>query len=149
MVAVAENLDGGLVVVFTAGGSEYGLRIGQVQEIIRPLPISRVPNAPERIEGVINLRGNVVPVLSLQKRLALETKVNSGRSRVIIVRLQDITAGIIVESVQEVLDLPAEQIEPPLAGKTDAPHLSGIGKSSGRVIMLLDLENILWEGAPA
>jgi purine-binding chemotaxis protein CheW len=72
----------------------------------------------------------------------------SGRSRVIIVRTQELTAGIIVDSVKEVLDLPAEQIEPPLTDKSDAAHLSGIGKSAGRVIMLLDLENILWEGVP-
>jgi purine-binding chemotaxis protein CheW len=142
---MAENLDGGLVVVFTAGGAEYGLRIGQVQEIIRPLPITRVPNSPERIEGVINLRGNVIPAINLHKRLALGGRANSVRSRVIIVRTQDITAGIIADSVKEVLDLPAEHIEPPLTGKTDAAHLSGIGKSSGRVIMLLDLENILRE----
>jgi purine-binding chemotaxis protein CheW len=148
MMVVAENLDGGLVVVFTAGGAEYGLRIGQVQEIIRPLPISRVPNAPERIEGVINLRGNVVPVINLHKRLAMEAMAPSGRSRVIIVHTRELTAGIIVDSVKEVLDLPAEQIEPPLTDKSDAAHLSGIGKSAGRVIMLLDLENILWEGVP-
>jgi purine-binding chemotaxis protein CheW len=145
-MAVAENLNGGLIVVFTAGGGEYGMKIGQVQEIIRPLPITRVPNSPENIEGVINLRGNIVPVVNLHKRLALAGRLNSERNRVIIVRSQDITVGVIVDSVKEILDLPAEHIEPPLTGKTDVARLIGIGKSSGRVIMLLDLENILWEG---
>ena len=145
-MAVAENLSGGLAVVFTAGGVEYGLGIGQVQEIIRPLPIARVPNAPENIEGVINLRGNIIPVINLHKRLALGERISSERSRVIIVRTQDITAGIIVDSVKEVLDLPTEYVKPLLAGKTDVASLLGIGKSSDHVFMLLDLESILSEG---
>jgi len=147
-MAVTEDLDSGLqVVVFTAGSGEYGLGIGQVQEIIRPLPITRVPRSPEHIEGVINLRGNIVPVIDLHRRLDLGRRANSKRSRIIIVRTQDLIAGIIVDSVKEVLDLPAGHIEPPLAGKTEA-HLSGIGKSSGRVILLLDLKNVLSGGMP-
>jgi purine-binding chemotaxis protein CheW len=146
MIAVGENLDGGQVIVVAAGGAEYGLRIGQVQGIIRPLPITRVPNSPERIEGVINLRGNVVPVINLHKRLALAGSADPIGSRVVIVSTQDITAGIIVDSVKEVLDLPAGHIEPLLASEKEAAPLCGIGKSSGRVILLLNLENILREG---
>ena len=127
----------------------YGLRVDQVKEIIRLIPITRVPNSPERIEGVINLRGNVVPVVNLHKRLGLGERVNSQRSRVIIVCTQDVTAGIVVDSVKEVLDLPAGHIEPPLTGKKETSHLSGIGKSSGRVIMLLDLEKIDGKSCPS
>jgi purine-binding chemotaxis protein CheW len=145
-MAVAENLSGGLAVVFTAGGAEYGLRIGQVQEIIRPLPIARVPNSPESIEGVINLRGNIIPVINLHKRLSLGGRKNSERSRVIIVRTQDMTAGIIVDSVKEVLDLPVEYIKTPQTDKMDVAGLLGIGKSTDHVFILLDLENILSEG---
>ena len=120
------------MVVFTAGGEEYGLEIDQVQEIIRPLPITRVPGSPEYIEGVINLRGNVVPVINLQRRLALDRITNSDKSRIIIVSRQDLTVGIIVDSVKDVLNLPAEHVElPVLTGKTDVSHLSGIGKHSG------------------
>jgi purine-binding chemotaxis protein CheW len=147
-MAVKVDLDcGQQVVVFTAGSEEYGLGIGQVQEIIRLLPITRVPCSPEHVEGVINLRGNVVPVIDLHRRLALGQRANSWRSRIIIVRTQDMIAGFIVDSVNEVLDLPAGHIEPPLDGKEEA-HLKGIGKSSGRVILLLNLENVLRVGMP-
>ncbi len=144
-MAVAKDLSDELqVVVFTAGGEEYGLEIDQVQEIVRPLPVTRVPGTPEYIEGVVNLRGNVVPVINLHKRLALDRITNSDKSRIIIVSRQDLTAGLIVDSVKDVLNIPAENVElPVLTSKTDVSHLSGIGKHSGCVIPLLDLDNIL------
>lgn len=136
------------LVVFTAGGQEYGLEIDQVQEIIRPLPVTRVPGAPGYIEGVVNLRGNVVPVVNLHRRLALGQRTDSPTSRIIIVNSQDIT-GIIVDSVREVLGLPKKcierkRLEPP-AGTSlpDMAHLGGIGKNRDRIILLLDLDSVL------
>jgi purine-binding chemotaxis protein CheW len=144
-MAEIERLDGALqVVVFTDGGVEYGLGIDQVQEIILPRPITRVPRAPERIEGVINLQGNVIPVISLHRRLSLGQRTNSEQGRIIIVHRLDITVGIIVDGVKEVLNLSTGQIEPPAPeGMADMARLSGMGKISGRVILLLDLDNLL------
>ena len=145
MLAEIERLEGDLqVIVFTVGNEEYGLEIDQIQEIIRPLPITRVPRAPERIEGVINLHGNVVPVINLPRRLSLGRKINLEQSRIIIVHRPDSTVGIVVDSVKEVLSLSTGQIEPPAqADMADVTYLSGIGKTSGRVILLLDMGNLL------
>jgi purine-binding chemotaxis protein CheW len=144
-MAETEGLDDELqVVVFTVGGVEYGLGIDRVQEIIRPLPITRVPRAPERIEGVINLQGNVVPVISLHRRLSTGQRTNSEQGRIIIVRSPDITVGIMVDSVKEVLNLSTKQIEPLVrSDRADVAYLSGIGKIAGRAILLLDMGNLL------
>ncbi|NPV28229.1 MAG: chemotaxis protein CheW [Firmicutes bacterium] len=133
------------LVVFLVGKEEYGLEINQVQEINRLLPITRVPRAPSYIEGVINLRGNVIPVINLHSRLGLGTRTNTARTRIIVAQVQEIPVGLIVDEVLGVLYLSSSAIEPPaLPGvAASTAHLLGVGKSEGRLILLLDLASLL------
>ncbi|MCY0878893.1 MAG: chemotaxis protein CheW [Firmicutes bacterium] len=105
-------------VVFRVGQEEYGVPIAHVQEIVRlPDRLTRVPHAPDYVEGVINLRGNVLPVLDFRRLLGLDTVVSSERQRVMVFVIQGVRTGFIVDAVAEVLKLPASAIEP-------APYLS-------------------------
>jgi len=134
------------LVIFSVGTEEYGLEVNQVQEIIRLLPITRVPRAAAFIEGVINLRGNVIPVVNLHYRLGLEQRKDTDRTRVIIAEVQGISVGLIVDQVLEVLYISRSDLEPPAsAGNVDdAAFIRGIGKLHERLILLLDLESLLY-----
>lgn len=133
------------LVVFSLGNEEYGVDILQVQEIKRFSSITRVPNAPAFVEGVINLRGNVIPVIDLHKRFELGSFVESADSRIVIVTVQDLTLGIMVDSVSEVITLPEEAIAPPppLVAGIDASFIHGIGKLEDRLLILLNMDRIL------
>lgn len=147
-----ENLQGEeQLVVFTAGSEEYGLEISQVQEIIRLQAITRIPRSPDYVEGVINLRGNIVPVINLHQRLSLGERQNTDNSRIIIVQEQEAMVGIIVDSVTEVISLSREAIEPPSGSDAlnASSYLKGIGRIGERLILLLDLEAVLGSKAVA
>lgn len=132
------------LVIFLVDKGEYGLEINQVQEINRLLPITRVPRGPDYVEGVVNLRGNVIPVVNLHHRLGLGARVDSERTRIIIVQTKEILAGLVVDGVLEVLDLPPKAIEPPVMTEiTNVVYLQGIGKIAERLILLLDLNKLL------
>ncbi len=134
------------LVVFSVGTEEYGLEVSQVQEIIRLLPITRVPRAAAFIEGVINLRGNVIPVVNLHYRLGLEQRKDTDQTRIIITEVQGISVGLIVDQVLEVLYLSRSALEPPASAGSvnDAAFIKGIGKLHERLILLLDLESLLY-----
>lgn len=133
------------LVVFTIGTEEYGIEVNQVQEIIKLLPITRVPRSPDFIEGAINLRGNVIPVVNVHHRLGLEKRENTEKTRIIVVEVQRNSVGLIVDQVLEVLYLSQSAFEPPtVAGNlTNVAFIKGIGKLNGRLILLLDLEALL------
>jgi len=134
------------IVAFRLANEEYGINILNVQEIIRPTLVTRVPKAPYYLMGVINLRGNVVPVVNLHKRFGLTTETNkdSNNSRIIILNLYDLHIGITVDSVTEVLRLKEEDIEEPsLIEVLDNKFVQAVGKYNGRLIILLDLDEIL------
>ncbi|HAA90264.1 MAG: CheW domain protein [Thermoanaerobacterales bacterium 50_218] len=133
------------LVVFSVGEEEYALEIEQVQEINRLLPITRVPRAPSFIEGVINLRGNVIPVVNLHYRLGVGTRVNTNDTRIIIALVYDNPVGLVVDRVSEVLYLPKNRIESPdsVGGIARVEYLRGIGKVDGRLILLLNLDALL------
>lgn len=128
------------LVVFQLGQEEYGVDIQTVQEIIRPVKITRVPGAPEHVEGVIDLRGKIIPVIDLHKKLQLGQRQNTESARIIVVQVDDALTGIIVDGVSEVLRLPAEQIEKP--DMTDEAFIEGVGKLNGRLIILLKIERL-------
>ena len=133
------------LVTFTIGEEEFGVNILQVQEIIRMLDITKVPKAPEFVEGVINLRGKVIPIIDLRKRFGMSPKVRDKSSRIIVVELDNTVVGFIVDAVLEVLRLPAATVEPPppaVAG-LDAEYISGVGKLDDRLLILLDLNRLL------
>lgn len=136
------------LVVFELGGEAYGIDIGRVQEIIRMAPITRVPRAPEFVEGVINLRGKVIPVMDLRRRFGLPHEDRAKASRIVVVDVAERTVGMVVDSVSEVLRVAATQVEPPSPAVTtvEAAYLRGIAKLEERLIILLSLDEILtWE----
>ena len=133
------------VALFELGGETYGLDIGTVHEIIRMQPITRVPKAPFYVEGVINLRGKVIPVVDMRKRFGLETSERTKNNRIVVVAISGTTTGIIVDAVTEVLRIPNASVEPAssivTAGETD--YLQGIAKLENRMVILLDLGKVL------
>ena len=134
---------------FKLAEEEYGLGILKVQEIIGMMSVTRVPKMPEFIRGVINLRGKVIPVLDLRLKFGMESRDDTDRTCIIVVQLsssgQDMTMGIIVDEVSEVLDISAEQIEPPpsFGAALDTECLLGIGKIDKKVVMMLDIEKVI------
>jgi purine-binding chemotaxis protein CheW len=97
MIASEDLSDNLQLVVFSAGEDEFGLEIAQVHEIIRMLPITRIPRAAECVEGVINLRGNVVPVINLHQRLGLKPRTDTEKTRIIVAQVGEVTMGIVVD----------------------------------------------------
>lgn len=136
------------LVTFMLGGEEYGIPISQIQEIDRLSKITKVPKAARFIEGVTNLRGEVIPVLNTRKRFDLEIREFDDRTRIIIVELGGVKTGLIVDSVREVLSLSKKDIAPPpeaIHSGVDQQFISGIGKIDGgkRMVVLLEVEKIL------
>jgi purine-binding chemotaxis protein CheW len=144
----AQGLSEVQLVTFMLGAEEYGVPISQIQEIDRLGKVTKVPNAAQFIEGVTNLRGEVIPVLDTRKRFDLEAKSSDDRTRIIIVDLAGVKTGLVVDSVREVLNLARKDIAPPpeaIGSGIDQQFISGIGKvdAGKRMIVLLDVERIL------
>ncbi|MCX7984317.1 MAG: chemotaxis protein CheW [Bacteroidetes bacterium] len=133
------------LVSFNIGDEEFGVDILKVQEINRMLTITRVPNAPEYVEGVINLRGKVIPVVNLRKRFGLPPKEADKNTRIIVIELNGKTVGFVVDSVREVLRIPKSVTEPPpaLATRINAEYITAVGKLDDRLLTLLDMEKVL------
>ncbi|MDU4959885.1 MAG: chemotaxis protein CheW [Sporomusaceae bacterium] len=133
------------LVVFKLGNEDYGISILQVQEIKRMTDITRVPHTPGYIQGVINLRGSVLPVLDLKKRLGLPDSEYTDNTRIIIVNVRDMAIGLIVDGVSEVTALAAEQIDSSqsVAGVDGSHFISGVGKKDNRLLILLNLDTII------
>lgn len=133
------------VVVFGLGREEYGVEITEVQEIVRLQDITKIPNTPEFVEGVVNLRGKVIPLIDLKKRFGLEQAERTGDNRIIVVNINDSVIGVIVDYVSEVIRLADDMIEQPpsIVKGIGKEYLKGIGKISDRLLILLDLEKIL------
>jgi purine-binding chemotaxis protein CheW len=134
------------LVSFHVGGEEFGLDILRVQEIIRVQQLTRVPNSPGFVEGVINLRGKVIPVIALRKRFGLEKAVNDKQTRIVVVEVKGTILGFMVDSVSEVLRIPADTVEPPpRLGKVEREYVSGVGKLDDRLLILLDVDRLMSE----
>lgn len=133
------------LVVFKVGATEYGVSINNVQEIIRIPQSTKIPNVPDYVEGVINLRGNIIPVINLRKRFGVETVGKDEDSRIVVLELANQTVGVIVDEVSEVLKIPHEAIEPPSKIMNTGANsvLEGIGKIDQRLLFLLNVEAIL------
>lgn len=133
------------LVTFTLGSEEYAVDILKVQEINRMKEITRVPNSPPYVEGVINLRGKVIPVVNLRKKFGLAEKESDEQSRIMIMDIQGITMGLVVDSVSEVLRVPSDIVEPtpPMASDISTEFIKGIAKLEDRLIILLDMDRLL------
>lgn len=134
------------LVSFILDNEEYGVAVLKVREIIRVPSITRVPNTPHYIEGVINLRGKVIPIISLRKRFSLEAVENDARTRIMVMDMINELTGFIVDSVVEVTRITAAEIQPApsvFAGNVDQEYLSGVINREDRLLVLLDLERLI------
>ncbi len=133
------------LVTFNVGEEEFGVEILAVREINRMMEITRVPHAPPFVEGVINLRGRVIPVVDLRKRFGLGAIERDKNTRIVVVELGDKVVGFLVDSVSEVLRVPEDLVEPPppIVGGIDREYLDGVVKLEDRLLILLDLKKLL------
>jgi len=133
------------LVVFSLGREEFAVEVTQVREIMRMEEITRMPKSPHFVEGIINLRGQIIAVVELAKRLNLEIGEKSSDTRIIVVEAEDIKVGMIVDAVSEVLRVSADAVEPSptLAIDVSAAYLQGVVKQDNRLIILLDLTKVL------
>lgn len=133
------------VIVFRLGNEEYGVDVQQVKSIERMEHITRVPNTPPFVKGVINLRGVVVPIIDLRKRFGIDQKDYDDATRIIIVHVDDMEVGLIVDSANDVIDINLDTIEPPpkVVGGVESIYLRGVAKLSNRLLILLNLDKVL------
>jgi purine-binding chemotaxis protein CheW len=133
------------VVSFKLGSEEYGVNIAQVQEINRMVAITHVPRAPQFMEGVINLRGQLIPIIDLRTRFGMPRAEHTKNTRIVVTEIGAKRVGMVVDSVSEVLRLPTEQIEdaPEMITGVDTEYIRGVGKIEDRLIILLDLARII------
>lgn len=145
----------GKYLTFELGGEVYGLEILKVQEIIGMMAVTQVPRTPKFVRGVINLRGKVIPVVDLRIKFGLDSQEDTEKTCIIVVQISqegsEVTMGILVDEVSEVLDVASEQIEPPPSFGTavDTTFIMGMGKIGQRVVMLLEVDKVLGEGEMA
>ena len=133
------------LVVFDLSGEAYGVNIETVREIIRMQAVTYVPDTPDFVEGVINLRGSVNPVVDLRKRFGLSVGDVTDDSRIVVVDIDGESIGSIVDAVTEVLRIPQDSVEPTSALMTtkDSYYIDGIAKLGDRLLILLDLDRAL------
>lgn len=132
------------LVSFKIGDIEFGIDILKVQEIIKMINITSIPNSPSHIKGVVNLRGDVIPVVELRTKLELPNKEYDKDTRIIVVENEQKIIGFIVDEVCEVLRIPKEITEAPpeMVGGVNSEVITAVGKLEDRLIMLLDLNNL-------
>ena len=133
------------LISFSIGEENYGVDIQKVKEVIRNREITRLPKTPSFIMGVINLRGDVIPILDLRDRFCLEHREYNEMTRVIVVEVDDRSIGMVVDSVSHVLRIEQAEIEPPppIAGGISQEYLHGVGKIGEKLIVLLNIDKIL------
>ena len=133
------------LVVFDLGKEYFGVNITIVEGIIKMQEITKVPMALDFVEGITNLRGSVLPVIDLRKRLGMPVSEDTGDTRIIVVNTDDAKIGMIVDAVSEVLTILDETIEatPPVVSTIDTAFITGIAKLEDRLIILLDLDKVL------
>ncbi|HZY98013.1 MAG TPA: chemotaxis protein CheW [Candidatus Baltobacteraceae bacterium] len=133
------------VVSFRLGGEEYGVDIAQVQEIIRMVEITHVPRAPRFMEGVINLRGQLIPIIDLRTRFGMTRIDPTKGTRIVVTEIGSKRVGIVVDSVSEVLNIPTENVEdaPEMVAGVGTEYIQGVGKLGERLIIMLDLTMVI------
>jgi purine-binding chemotaxis protein CheW len=133
------------IIGFKVGRETYGVPITALHEIVRVPEVTAVPDAPEYVEGVINLRGRIVSVLDLRKRLGQSEPGHERHNRILVVRHREKLAGLIVDSASEVLKIAEGDIEPSPTESLEGgiKCVTGLGKHEGRLIVLLDLDKLL------
>ena len=134
------------LVGFTLGEEDFGVDILSVQEINRVTEITKIPSTPDFVKGVINLRGNVIPVIDLRSRLGMPEKEHDKQTRIIVADVDDRTVGLVVDAVSEVIRMDANLVEPPpeiIVGAGDkGRYIKGVGKLDDKLLMLLDIDSM-------
>jgi len=141
-----EELEQDQNLIFTVKSQEFGIQAVRVQEISTVLPTTKVPNAPLYIEGIMNLRGRLASVINFRKKLGFEPKEHDEDTRIIVVELDTFPIGIIVDSVAEVIKIPAEKVQKlPELTTTSASkdYMTGVGMLDNRLVILLDVDKVL------
>lgn len=133
------------LVSFTVGDELFAVDILRVQEINRMMALTKVPQSPPGVEGVINLRGRIIPVLDLRVQFGFPQIEQSEQTRIIVIEIEGNTIGFVVDSVREVMRIPASIVEPsPQMGSSiDSSYVSGVAKLDNQLLILLELENLL------
>jgi purine-binding chemotaxis protein CheW len=133
------------LVTFNIGDEEFGVDILNVQEINRMVEVTKVPGSPEFVEGIINLRGKVIPIIDLRRRFGIQNRVTDKSTRIIVVELSKKVIGFIVDSVSEVLRINSSICEPPpnIVSNINTEYITAVGKLEDRLLILLDLEKVL------
>ncbi len=138
------------MVGFSVGKEEFCVDILKVREIIRMMDITRIPNAPDFVEGVINLRGGVIPVIDFGKRCNLcgGNEMDENHRRIVVVAIGDKTVGLVVDKVSQVIKLEEEQISatPDVVKGYNSEFIGGVGKSGDKLLIMLDLEKLFRQG---
>ncbi len=137
------------LVSFKIGSEEYGIDILKVQEINRMPEITKVPQAPHYVDGVINLRGKVIPIINTRRKFSLEEKEHDKDTRIVVVDINGEVIGLIVDSVNEVLRIPSSIVEPPPNVTIDsgADYITGVARLEDRLLILLDLGKLVGDTA--
>ena len=140
----AELEDSTNLVTFRLGSGEYAIDIMQAKEIIKMEKITLIPNAPDFVEGVINLRGNIIPIIDLKKRFNLEEIEGDKNTGIIIVKIEDVDMGIIIDSISKVVSISNSDIQPPppMLSGIGQKYIKGVGKLEDKLLVVLDLEKL-------
>jgi len=130
---------------FAVGEEEYGLELLRVKEVIRMREITWLPKAPSFVKGIINLRGDVIPIIDLKEKFGLESRADAAQTRVIVVEVEGRLMGMVVDSASQVVRIPADQIDlpPPVLGGFSQEFITGVGKLENRLVILLNADAIL------
>jgi purine-binding chemotaxis protein CheW len=133
------------LISFTVGAEEYGLELLRVKEVIRMRQITWLPKAPVCVKGIINLRGDVIPIVDLRERFGLQSIEDTTMTRVIVVEVEGKPVGMVVDSASQVVRVPADQFEPPptMLGIAVRGFITGVGKLAGKLIITIDVDRIL------
>ncbi|WP_156289084.1 chemotaxis protein CheW [Oceanobacillus salinisoli] len=133
------------MIVFQLKEEEYAVNVQQIASIERLVPITRVPQTNDFVKGVINLRGVVIPIIDLRLRFGLDEAEMNDATRILIVYLDDMEVGLIVDSANDVIDIPEEIVEPnpEVIGSVHADYIEGVAKIENRLLILLDLHKVL------
>lgn len=132
------------LVTFRLGSGEYAIDIMQAKEIIKMEKITLIPNAPYFVEGVINLRGNIIPIIDLKKRFNLEESEGDKNTGIIIAKIEDVDMGIMIDSVSKVVSMANSDIQPPpsMLQGIGQRYIKGVGKMEDKLLVVLDLDKL-------
>ncbi len=141
-----EHTQEGKFLTFILGNEEYGIEIRNVTEIIGIQSMTDLPDTPPFVKGVINLRGKVIPLIDVRLRFSFEEKEYDDRTCIIVVNIENMSVGLIVDTVSEVMEIPEDDIEPPpkVNNKTGSRYIKGVGKVGEEVKILLDTHKLLF-----